>query len=327
MKNDLTAEKKSASPYVSALLSSLFFAGSLFLPMLIGISLLILSPLPLLWAYLYTGSKGGRQACLLALLTVLALVYFNSSIIAGLPFLFFAAVAAGAGESMHRGGSRLHMLAAGTIFPVALNIIYFIGIAWYSGQEVQAFWNSYWEVQVDSLGSVLFPSGFEADWEETRRHLYHLGSVLFNLGVSISLINFMLVAWVNLFFLNRLSRRSEDAAAQSLAYESLSAWRSPFYLIWALLGSALLAVAGDGFIYWLGLNILLLTCAVYWFQGLAVAAWLCDRKNIPLWPRVLFLLIMIFMIYFSALVVLLGLSDVLFNWRKIKPSIDNPGGI
>jgi uncharacterized protein YybS (DUF2232 family) len=325
MENDLTVARKSASPYVSALLSSLLFAGSLFVPMLIGMSLLILSPLPLLWAYLHNGSKGGRQACILALLTILALVYFNFSIIAGLPFLFFAALAAGAGESMNRGGGRLRMLAAGAICPVALNIIYFIGLAWYSGQDAQTFWNNYWVVQVDNWGSMLAQSGSAADWEEMRQNLYHLGSVLFNLGISVSLINFALVAWINLFFLNRLSRRV--GTAKHLPYESLSAWRSPYYLVWILPGAALLVGISDGFIYWLGLNILLLTCAVYWFHGLAVAAYLCDRKNVPLWLRILFLLITIFMIYFSALVVLLGLSDVWFNWRKIKPSIDNPGGI
>ncbi|MDR1396911.1 MAG: YybS family protein [Desulfarculales bacterium] len=325
MENELTAEKKSLSLYLSALLSSLFFAGSLFVPVLIGIVLLILSPLPLLWVYLNSGSRGGRQACLLALLTVLALVYFNFSIIAGLPFLFFAALAAGAGESMNRGGNRLQMLIWGAICPAAVNIAYFVGLAWYSGQDVQAFWNSYWAVQVDNWNSTLAQPGLAADWEETRRNLYRLGSALFNLAISISLINFMFITWINLFFLNRLSRRAK--AAKNLPYESLSSWRSPFYLVWILPGAALLVGISDGFVYWLGLNILLLTCAVYWFHGLAVAACLCDRKNVPPWLRILFLLVMVFVIYLSALTVLLGLSDAWFNWRKIKPSTDNPGGI
>jgi uncharacterized protein YybS (DUF2232 family) len=316
MENDLTVDKKPIPLYLSALLSSLFFTGSQLVPLLLGIGFLILCPLPLLWVYLQNSAKEGRQACILALIITLSLAYFNFGVIAGLPFSFFVALAIGAGEKISQRKSRLNALCWGAGCAAAVNLVYLAGVAWYGGQDIQTFWASHWVAEFSNWQPGLASDQLEDHADYLRQQLYLIGLVIFRLIVSISIINFAVIAWINVFFLHRLS--VSRPTSRPMLYESLTAWRSPFPLVWVLIGSALLVWLSEGFIYWLALNLLILVFAVYWFHGLAVSAYFCDKKNVPIWLRIVFLLIMLLMIYFIGLIALLGLFDVWFNWRGIE---------
>jgi uncharacterized protein YybS (DUF2232 family) len=176
------------------------------------------------------------------------------------------------------------------------------------------FWASHWAAELNNWRSVF--TQIEGDEEQIRPQRYFIGMAVYRLALSVSLINFMLVAWLNLFFLNRLSKKRN--LSPPMVYESLLAWSSPFHLVWVLVASLLAVWLSDGLVYWLGLNILIVLLALYWFHGLAVSAYFCDKKNVPLWLRVIFLLLMLPMIYLTGLVALLGLFDLWFNWRGTK---------
>ena len=314
------------APPMIALVSVALFAGTYIVPILaLNIVFIVFCPLPLFWAYLKGGASSGRQGALMASVAVLGISFFTHGIWAGIPYLFFVALAVGASEIYARGFSRLYMLLAGALLAGLVNVGYFVLLAWSHGQGVIAYWKALWLGAANAMMAYYGQAGVgSAELDMISQTMYTVVDVLCHLAVALTVVNYLVITWINLFMLNRMA----VAKGLKFNYQRLHTWRAPDKLAWVLIFSAVMVWLGGGFLYWLGLNILLLCATVYVFQGLSVAAYFCDLKNVPLWARVLMLTVMIFMIYLAAAIAFIGLFDTWFDWRKLNQGQkDNPGGI
>jgi len=70
----------------------------------------------------------------------------------------------------------------------------------------------------------------------------------------------------------------------------------------------------------LSANILFLFQIVFFIQGLALVRFLMDKYNINRFLRVLIIIFIIINPAFSLSVIVAGLADVLFDFRKLKES-------
>lgn len=102
----------------------------------------------------------------------------------------------------------------------------------------------------------------------------------------------------------------------------LSAWRLPFSFVWALIAVWGLWLAGDMFIHaeWLNLlvlNVVIVFVALLFLNGVTLACYWFKPQEMSTGGKVLTVLFVVFFFMgFAMVCVLLGLADLLFDFRK-----------
>jgi hypothetical protein len=122
---------------------------------------------------------------------------------------------------------------------------------------------------------------------------------------SIVLTSIVVVLWMNLLIIK--------SAFKNII---LREWRSPDWFIAVFIVAGILTVSQHQASHVFGLNLLIITCQVYFFQGIAIVASLMDQNKWPgfiRWPLYIFILIQV---YIMVIVAGIGLFDTWFDFRK-----------
>ncbi len=141
-----------------------------------------------------------------------------------------------------------------------------------------------------------------------------LPGMLMTSFLSIMLINILMIRGM-------LARRG--IVLNNLA--CLRCYRSPDYLIWAVIGiTASLVLThyqyDSGFLgglRYMSVNMMIVFLLVYFFQGIAIIAFFFEKKNVPAPIRILCYALAALQFYFSILVIGLGFFDYWADFRKI----------
>jgi uncharacterized protein YybS (DUF2232 family) len=94
-------------------------------------------------------------------------------------------------------------------------------------------------------------------------------------------------------------------------------WELPELLVWAVIASGGCLLAGTEPWRSLGLNGLIILLALYFLQGLNIAAFLFRRFQLPRFLATLSVVLLVFQPFFTLLVAGLGLFDVWFGFRQL----------
>ena len=106
-------------------------------------------------------------------------------------------------------------------------------------------------------------------------------------------------------------------------FGDLTTWKAPEKLVWVLIAAGgMLFVPVEGIII-LGMNLLILTCLIYLFQGLAITAFFFRKKQILRMFRVFFYGLIIIQQYLLIFVIALGLFDLWIDFRKRIKDVKN----
>lgn len=102
-------------------------------------------------------------------------------------------------------------------------------------------------------------------------------------------------------------------------------WKLPEVLIWAFICSAIGAVLPYQPIQTTGINLLIVICLLYGFQGLAIAVFLLKKWNVPRLMRTAIYLMIILQSFGTVILIIAGVADVWFDLRRIekKPTSGN----
>jgi uncharacterized protein YybS (DUF2232 family) len=95
-------------------------------------------------------------------------------------------------------------------------------------------------------------------------------------------------------------------------------WELPESLVWGFIGSGVLYMAGLPWSRSVGLNGLILCVALYFLQGLSIAAFLYQRFQLPRFLVTLSVLLLVFQPFLALVVAGLGLFDVWFAFRRLN---------
>lgn len=95
-------------------------------------------------------------------------------------------------------------------------------------------------------------------------------------------------------------------------------WELPEALVWGFIGSGVLYLAGLPWFTPVGLNGLILLLALYFLQGLSIAAFLYRRFQLPRFLVTLSVLLLVFQPFLALVVAGLGLFDVWFAFRRLS---------
>lgn len=304
---------------LAAFLSATFFLSPAMIPVA-GMVLGYICPLPLIWVYLAHGRDNGRKTLIIALVMALGLAFLFSGIGMGITYIYHLGLAAGMGEAISRGKGRLAMIGWGILAGTLANIVLMLATAAYYGQAPLAFWNNYWQQVLAMVAQQVQSGGADpVQMDNVTRLLQSLVA----LAPSVMLIMAALVCWLNLWALNRLAKRP----GIKWGYNSLTTWQAPEKLVWLFIALALIFWLAEGGLSWTALNLLLLTGTVYWFQGMAIANWWADGRNRPTWSRVIFLIVCFILPFLLFGVALMGLFDTWFNWRRLRKTAEQSGGL
>jgi uncharacterized protein YybS (DUF2232 family) len=140
------------------------------------------------------------------------------------------------------------------------------------------------------------------------------GRAIYHLSLAIGFCGSLILAWVNL-----LAGRGMEALRNfGPDQTALTQWRAPEPLIWVVIGAALLMVFTQGWLFWLGANVLMVSGVLYFLQGMAVLAFWLRKKQAPRLARIALYALVTIVEFLLLLLVVVGLFDLWFDFRRLK---------
>ncbi len=105
-------------------------------------------------------------------------------------------------------------------------------------------------------------------------------------------------------------------------WENYQLWQLPEKIIWPSIGAGLCALLPIQLVRTIGINVLVLLSMIYCFQGLSIAVFFMNKWKVPLLLRSFFYVMVIFQSFGTILLLIFGIGDIWFDFRKLK-KIDN----
>lgn len=147
-----------------------------------------------------------------------------------------------------------------------------------------------------------------------RENAAEISAFIAGIFPALALSGAAVTVWLNLLAGRWLFRRTGSAGFPDLG--ELSLWKAPERLVWLLIAAGGAMLTSSDALKIIGMNILILCCLIYLFQGLAIAAFLFKQKRVPVFFRVLFYTLIVFQQYLLVAVVAVGLFDLWFDFRN-----------
>ena len=135
-------------------------------------------------------------------------------------------------------------------------------------------------------------------------------------GILISAV--LTISWMNLVLGNWLLKKN---SRELTPWPDYIFWKLPEPLVWLVIAAGFTVFILPAPMKTIGLNILLVSVTVYFFQGLAIVASLFNRWSVPMLIRILIYALIFIQTYGIILLSFLGLADVWADFRKL----DNAG--
>jgi len=305
-----TATGREVAVGISATL--LFFFTVMLIPML-GLFAGIFTPLPTLLFYYRLGPPfgywvpGGALAVGLPLLAYLgmsqSIPYFLEMLLLGLLL----------GLGMRRQWSPEKVIGSASLFVFAMGAL--------------GFWIAY-----GGAGGN-FMEGLEKDLRETvtmmlqqygavspeQKMIEHslqavipvLVRVLPGAGLSSALI----VSWLNVLLTRRYCRAHNVPQPE---WGEWSQWKTPEFLVWAVVASGAMVLLPIDTLSLLGLNGLIVLGTLYLFQGLSIVSFYFERWHFPRFLRAFVYALLLLQQFVTLGAILMGLFDVWFDFRRLS---------
>ena len=134
------------------------------------------------------------------------------------------------------------------------------------------------------------------------------------LGSFILVITWFTMVLGNIFLL----KTSEKAPWVNYRY-----WQLPEKLIWVVIGTGILALLPIHPLRTIGINSLVLLSTVYCFQGLSITVFFMNKWKVPLLLRSFFYVMIVFQSFGTLILLVFGIVDIWFDFRKLKPEAEN----
>ena len=138
-------------------------------------------------------------------------------------------------------------------------------------------------------------------------------SVFTGIFPALVIIGSVAIVWINVLMAKNMLRRAGFLLPR---LERLSRWRTPDFVIWVFIASGGLLLLPGEQIWFLALNILIVTCFIYLLQGFAIISFLFQNKNVPVFFRYLFYFLIAVQQFLMIPIAVAGLFDIWVNFRK-----------
>ncbi len=266
-----------------AALVTVLFINSVELFGIVGSLLYLFIAVPVAYVYMRFGAFCGVSAFILttfALIVQSGLTYasFEYAALFGVPSLSLA--------FFLRSGLRWDWAVAFTAFATAVLAVGLVAaVAAGDGITVSALFDQHVETQLDQVRKF-FTTGQQDLTPELQRDLRLSLQVVEErfrqTFLAFHVLGYTAFTLFQVWVLALLSGRH-----YSIPGESFISWKAPEPLVWGLIVSGFIFFIADGSLKQIGLNLLIVLLFVYYVQGLAVITCLFERKQFPMFLRVM----------------------------------------
>jgi uncharacterized protein YybS (DUF2232 family) len=125
----------------------------------------------------------------------------------------------------------------------------------------------------------------------------------------------LLVIWINILVSKALLKSKFRLHPD---YENLNQWQAPDLLVWTVIGSGILMLFPVAAAKLFGLNILLISMTIYFFQGMGIVSFFFEKKKVPRFFKILLYSLIALQQLALMAVIGIGFFDTWFNFRKLK---------
>jgi uncharacterized protein YybS (DUF2232 family) len=138
--------------------------------------------------------------------------------------------------------------------------------------------------------------------------------VLVRLLPALTIASTLFVIWINLLITKGLLK---NKARFGPDYRRLNSWQAPEYLVWVVVGCGLLMLFPASSLKMVGLNGLLISMTIYFFQGIAIVSFFFEKKRVPKFFRIVIYSIIALQQVVLIAVIGIGFFDMWLNFRKL----------
>jgi uncharacterized protein YybS (DUF2232 family) len=131
---------------------------------------------------------------------------------------------------------------------------------------------------------------------------------------ALALSGAALTVWLNV--LTGRSLLVERNAEIFPDFGDLCLWKASEKLVWLLIVSGVMTLVPVDILDIVGLNLLIVCCLVYLFQGMAITGFFFRQRKVPRVLRWLFYILIVVQQYMVILVIAFGLFDIWIDFRK-----------
>ena len=146
-----------------------------------------------------------------------------------------------------------------------------------------------------------------------RANMAEITRVFTDIFPGLTLCGAILTVWLNVLAGRSLLRRGIGGFPD---FGDLTLWKAPEKLVWLLIVSGVMTLAPILVLDMIGINVLIVCCLIYLFQGLAIAAFFFKQKQVPVVFRGLFYMLITVQQYMVIFIIAVGLSDLWIDFRK-----------
>lgn len=281
---------------------------------LVGPIAVVMTPLPILYYCFRLGGKRGMAALAVAFLLV-----FGILTLLGRPAHISAFIIIGVtGVMLSETLKRRYSLEK--TFVIASLMLFFCGVGfllYHAAQAGVAPWRMvelYIEATIkDNLTLYAQMNISEDQIAMLRENTVQITQFFTDIFPGLALSGALLTVWLNVLAGRSLLRRH---IGEFPDFGDLTLWKAPEKLVWLLIVSGSMMLAPIQILDTIGINILIVCCLIYLFQGLAIAAFFFRQKQVPLIFRGLFYMLIAVQQYMVIFIIAVGLSDLWIDFRK-----------
>ena len=153
-----------------------------------------------------------------------------------------------------------------------------------------------------------------------EQSFHNMQVVLPRVLVSLLLSFALAIIWLTMIIGNRFVLKF--AGYRPWSHHRL--WELPDRLIWLLICAAVISMLPLGLVRLVGVNVLVVLCLLYFFQGFSIFSFFLHKWGVPQFLRFLLYGMMLFQSFGTALLLVVGIGDVWFDLRRLKPRDKGP---
>ncbi|MBF0301651.1 MAG: DUF2232 domain-containing protein [Desulfamplus sp.] len=122
------------------------------------------------------------------------------------------------------------------------------------------------------------------------------------------------VIWVNILFIKKIL---DKKAIHLTELQNLNQWKAQEHLVWVVIALGLLMVIPGKGIKIVAFNCIMILMIMYFFQGIAILAFIFERKKLPILLKIAIYSIIAIQQILILAIIGLGFFDTWVNFRKI----------
>jgi uncharacterized protein YybS (DUF2232 family) len=279
---------------------------------LVGMLPGILAPFPAMFYSLKRGTVIG-SAIVLVTTVVLVILGDFAAILLYLLQCGVISLALPAFLSSSRGGARSIAYAVAIDLSVILLMAGVCGAT--QGGDIHAQVLKGIQSSISQTSALYDRAGIKGeDLKALQQGMAEAGTLIGRIYPALVVISLVLIAGINLLILKKTATR----LPVPLPVGEFVGFKNPEQLVWVLIIAGFALLVPNRFLTTTALNVLVVTLALYFVQGMAIISQFYTRFTVPKFARYLFYLVLALQPYLAIMVAMLGIFDLWGNFRAPK---------